>query len=352
MKKIIIILIAIFSYTLCFSQTIIHLKIVPFEIKNQDFYIDKVFDDRQEILLGFIDNKKLYFESDADITVKEFIDNILPKTNDKIPIVLRINILKIEQEQTSIEGRTARVYIDLGFYAESGEELYKIAHYEDQEFLLSDLMETSETHEQRVRAALEYCLRSFINHQKASTSHNLVKNRNIDNVSGTVEDTKFQTYVPLGKWFNMVTFTRTRDKYNEGWNVAYTGFLDHENDLIIPFTLAYGQSRGKLDLVRERGYSSVNAYALGFGFNSFIKIIPGLYVDLGLNVPIGMEVLRDLANKRTSNFLIGLGSHQGVKIIPWKDFGIVIGAGLFQRWQTSKIEKRNFGFELEIGINF
>jgi hypothetical protein len=280
------------------------------------------------------------------------MDTTLPNTNDRIPITIRINNLKIEQAQTSIEERTARVYIELSFYTESGEELYKVVHYEDQVFPLSDLTEINETHEQRVRAALEYCLWSFINHQKANTPNNLIENRNMDKPNYALEESSFPTYAPLGKWFNMLTFTKITDKYNEGWNVSYTGFSDNEKDLIIPFVIGYGQSKAKSDIVQERGYSAVDSYAFGFGFNGFIEIIPGLYADLGLNIPVGMEVLGDLADKRSTNFLIGLGSHQGVKIIPWKDFGIVVGVGLFQRWQTSKIEKRNFGFELELGINF
>jgi hypothetical protein len=150
----------------------------------------------------------------------------------------------------------------------------------------------------------------------------------------------------------MLTYKRLSDKYNEGWNVAYTGFSDHEKDLIIPFVLSYGQSRAKSNIVQERGYSSVDSYAFGFGFNGFLKISHGFYLDIGVNVPIGMEVLRDLQEKKSNNFLIGLGASQGVKIIPWKDFGIVIGAGIFQRWQTSKVINRNFGFQLELGFNF
>jgi hypothetical protein len=77
-----------------------------------------------------------------------------------------------------------------------------------------------------------------------------------------------------------------------------------------------------------------------------------LYADVGVSVPIGMEILRDLNNKKSNNFLIGIGANQGVKIIPWQDFGIVIGAGLFQRFETSKVHNMNVGFELELGINF
>jgi hypothetical protein len=54
--------------------------------------------------------------------------------------------------------------------------------------------------------------------------------------------------------------------------------------------------------VRQRGYRTVDCYLIGFVFNGFIKKIPGLYVDLGLNVPIGMEVLKDVAEKSPRTF--------------------------------------------------
>ncbi len=357
MKETINILFIIFSYTLCFSQTIIDLKIIPFEIKNQNFYIDKVFDDRQEMYLSFIEDNSekkvtLRLKYSLSVTVKKFMDTALPKTGNKTPIIIRINDLKIEQAQTSIDKRTARIYIELSFYSESGDKLYKIAHYENQVFPLSSLKKINETHEQRIRAALEYCLWGFINRPKADLTNNTVKGINSGNKNFTVKESDFEPYIPLGKWYNILSIKRVLDKYNEGWEVAYTGFLDNEKDFIIPFEIAYSQSNAKSDLVKERNYSSVNAFTLGFGLNGYIKIVPGLYVDLGLNVPIGIEVLRDLQNKKSTNFLIGLTTHQGVKIIPWKGLGIVIGTGLFQRLQTSKIENRNFGFELELGINF
>ena len=351
MKIIINILVVFFSVAFCFSQTTIALKKTSFEIKNQNFYIENVVDTRQETHLGEIEDdfgmiETLSFLIGTQVTIKKFMDVTLPVANDKTPIHIKINNLKIEQVQTSIDERTARVYIELQFYTKSGEELYKVAHYEDQIFPESNVTEIYETHEKRIRAALEYCLWSFITAQKANTDLNTGK------VNFTPDVATYKAYAPLGKWFNMLTYKRLSDKYNEGWNVAYTGFSDHEKDLIIPFVLSYGQSRAKSNIVQERGYNSVDSYAFGFGFNGFLKISPGFYLDIGVNVPIGMEVLRDLQEKKSNNFLIGLGANQGVKIIPWKDFGIVIGAGIFQRWQTSKVINRNFGFQLELGFNF
>ncbi|WP_027076303.1 hypothetical protein [Maribacter antarcticus] len=351
MKIIINILVVFFSVSFCFSQTTISLKKTPFEIKNQNFYIENVVDNRQEMHLGVIEddfgNKEtLRFLDGTELTIKKFMDVTLLAASDKTPINIRINNLKIEQVQTSIDQRTARVYVELHFYTESGKALYKVAHYEDQVFPESNVTEIYETHEKRIRAALESCLRSFITAQKANTDINT------GNVNLTPDVATYEAYSPLGKWFNLLTYKRLTDRYNEGWNVAYTGFSDHEKDLIIPFVLSYGQSRAKSNILQERGYSSVDSYAFGFGFNGFLKIAPGFYLDIGVNVPIGMEVLRDLKEKKSHNFLIGLGASQGVKIIPWKDFGIVIGAGIFQRWQTSKVINKNFGFQLELGFNF
>ncbi|TLP74174.1 hypothetical protein [Maribacter sp. ACAM166] len=357
MKEIINISAIFFSCAICFSQTTIDLKKVPFEFKNQNFYVDNVIDDCQELYLGVIEDNsnkkiKLRFENGTATTIKYFTDAALPKTVGRVPITLRIKSLKIEDAQTSLDKRTARVYIELNFYTANGEELYKVVHFEDQVFPASNLTEIYKTHEQRIRAALEYCIWSFINAQKVNTTNNLTKGGMLDDASSNKKESTFETYVPLGKWFNMLTFKRMTDKYNEGWNVSYTGFSDNEKDLIIPFVIGYGQSRAKSDIVQERGYSTVDSYALGLGFNGYIKITPGVYVDIGLNVPIGMEVLIDLEDKKSTNFLIGFRANQGVKIIPWKDFGIVIGASLFQQWQTSKVINRNFGFALELGINF
>jgi len=84
----------------------------------------------------------------------------------------------LKKHKLSIENRKARVYVELYFYAENGEELYKIAHYEEQDFPVSGLTEIFETHEQRIRAALEYCLWSYINAQIENTTDSFYRRWN------------------------------------------------------------------------------------------------------------------------------------------------------------------------------
>lgn len=360
MKNIRCILVFLLSCTTGFTQENIDLKTVPFEIQDQNIYIEKVFDDRQEQHLGVVKDRSgkqlnLRLEEGASVAVKKFMDVALPKTDNRTPIHIRIKALEIQQVQTSIDEITARVYTKLSFFSEgglTGGELFSIGHYENQVFPVSNSTEIYETHEKRIRAALEYCIRGFINSQNTDTTDFTLEKNKGTTVDFSTGKSSLKPYVPLGKWFNLVTFKRVFDKNNEGWEISYIGFADSEKDFIVPFEISYGQFRAKSDLVRNRGYSSVDSYAFGPGFNGYIKIIPGVYADIGLNIPIGMEVLRDLENKKSNNFLIGIGANQGIKIIPWKEFGIVIGAGIFQQLQTSKVYKRNFGFELELGINF
>ena len=100
MKKIIAVLVAFFSVTFCFSQTTISLKRIPFEIKNQNFYIENVVDKRQDKLLGEIEDNSgkketLSFLGGTEVTIKKFMDIILPAASDKTPIHISINNLKI-----------------------------------------------------------------------------------------------------------------------------------------------------------------------------------------------------------------------------------------------------------------
>jgi hypothetical protein len=360
MKNTLYIFVLILSYTSGYSQNEIELKTVPFDVQYQNFYIENVFDDRPVKHLGIVkdifgNEFSFQLKDGASVAIKKFMDVVLDKTDDKIPITIRIKALEIKQVQTSLDEVTARVHIRLVFFSKDGQtegELFNISHNEDQNFSLSNSTEIVETHEKRIRSALEYCMQSFVNNPSVVAKGIISKKNENSTLHFSKSRSLLETNVPLNRWFNMITYKRTLDKHHNGWEVGYTGFADSDNDYIIPFEISYGQSRAKTDKVRERGYSSIDTYALGSGFNGLIKIIPGVYIDIGLNIPIGIEVLRDLEQKKSHHFLIGVGASQGVKIIPWKEFGIVIGVGIFQQLQTSKVYKRNFGFELELGINF
>jgi hypothetical protein len=131
MKKITNVFLIFFSVALGFSQTTIALKENLLEIKNQNFYIDKVIDDRQELHLGVVaDNSgkkvKMSFQKEPVQIIKKFLDAALAVAIDKVPITLRIQHLKIEAAQTSIDKRTARAYIALNFMQKTEKYFIKL----------------------------------------------------------------------------------------------------------------------------------------------------------------------------------------------------------------------------------
>ncbi|TYA71954.1 hypothetical protein [Seonamhaeicola marinus] len=152
-------------------------------------------------------------------------------------------------------------------------------------------------------------------------------------------------------WFDTFNYKKTFSKNYNGWKVSYIGFNDSDTDFILPFELSFGQNKAKTKALNRKGYESLDTYNISPGFNGLIKITSGFYLELGLNASIGLEVLKDLNNTKSKNFLIGLSSNQGIKIIPWKEFGLVFGASVFETIQTSKVYKTNLGFAFELGVN-
>jgi hypothetical protein len=338
-----------------FSQEQIVLKSISFESQEQQIYIVKVMDERPEKSLGYLENaygekSKLYLKPDAPQAVMSFMNLSLSKLEKSKPIYIKINNLEIRQAQTSISELTVQVYVNLEFYEKNNNnlsKLYGISRSVQQVFSMSSTYKIFKTHEQRIRAALEYCMIGFINHRIKNDSNSGFKPSNIFEKSSIINSKP-----KLGKWFNMLTFKRILSNHNKGWKVNYIGFLDTDDDFILPFVLSYDQYSLKSDELIKKKYKSVDTYSIGVGFDGLIKISPGIYANFGINIPIGIETITSQANRKKGNSLIGVSTKQGIKIIPWKNYGIVIGAGLFQQIQTSKVYKTDFGFELELGINF
>ncbi|NMH88244.1 hypothetical protein [Flavivirga algicola] len=152
-------------------------------------------------------------------------------------------------------------------------------------------------------------------------------------------------------WFDTFNFKKTFSKNYDGWKVSYIGFDDNDTDFILPFEVSFGQNSAKTEVVKRRGYKSLETFNIAPGFNGLIKLSPGIYFELGLNAPIGIEVLKDLNGTTSKSFLIGLSSNQGIKIIPWKAFGLVLGVNVFETIQSSKVFRDNLGFGFELGVN-
>ncbi|WP_109097105.1 hypothetical protein [Aquimarina sp. AU58] len=350
-----------FLSSIVLSQENITLKTIPFHTENVSISIAQVFDIRKKKNLGLGTNRhgeKVIFQlyPDAPTAILNFMKTSFSQTKDAKPIFIKIKDLEIQQSQSSISHITTRVYINLIFYEKENDKLQKlfdVQHYEDETFTISDTSKIFETYEQRIRAALEYCTLSFINtYKKRSKPESISGNLQTSAEDVFYEKPEMKKAKRLGKWFDMLTYRKIYSKHKEGWKMSYIGFADSDKDFIMPFVISYDKYSIKRSSLLNKNYTSVDAFSVGGGFDGYLKIIPGVYINIGIEVPLGLEITKKIEGKKQHNFLIGIGAKQGVKIIPWKEYGIVIGAGVFQQIQTSKVYTKNFGFELELGINF
>jgi hypothetical protein len=324
-----------------FSQYQIELKPKVFYTDSVLFYVQNVVDSSGTEMLGQVNNLKLYLKPSKAKSMYSFLSKSFPIQDGVIPIVIRINELSIQKEQTDVSDITARVCMNLTFFDTSKQVLFRVSHIEDEVFDEFSEDEILQTHEKRVRAGFEYCMRSFIdqlNHPELDWAADF--------------ENKTMVNSRLEKWHNMLSFKKVYSNHTEGWRISYTGFADRNDDFILPFVFSYDQVRLKNDVLKKSKIKSVDTYAFGTGFNGYLKIVNGFYLGAGLDVPIGAEVIRDLEDQKKTNFLIGVNVKEGMLIMPWQDFGILMGFNFFQSFRNSKVYQTNYGFEWEIGINF
>lgn len=151
---------------------------------------------------------------------------------------------------------------------------------------------------------------------------------------------------------HIISIKKKFSKNYTGWKLSYTEFKDNLDEFIIPFTFSFEGYKLKPEIFKEKRITSLDTYALGIGFDGYQKLTKGCYLNLGLNAPIGMEVIKNLNGKRKRSFLIGIEPKIGLKFITDKDLGFVIGGNTFWKFSNSKVLNNGIGFEIELGINF
>lgn len=344
-----------------FSQVEITLQKQPFEVGSRTFYISKVIDSRkQKENIGYTKNsldEKVAIRLVSGITtaIQSFIDHSLSPKAGFTPVIMQIHYLKVKEEQSSVAEITTRGEIKLVFYEQDEDglkQVYSIEHYEDEVFKEARQTDILNAQAKRVRHLLEHCLKNFAEQRRRQKTTAKYVNSEVLHKPSTVETLTITQNKPLGKWHNLLMYERIWGHHTQGWRVSYVGFSDRNPDFIIPFTLSFGRSQTKEATNKNSEYQAVDNFTLNFGLQFYTKLFAGFYADLALQVPIGVEKLKDRQNKTSNNFLLGVRAYQGLMFIPNTPLGITFGAGIFQRAQTSKIYRTNWGFELKMGIKF
>lgn len=151
---------------------------------------------------------------------------------------------------------------------------------------------------------------------------------------------------------NIISFRKSFSPYRENWEVKYSWFKDVDDDFIIPLGLSYGYNKVNESVLEKSGYMAADVFAFGFGADGYIKLDPRFYLGVGAVVSPGIETTKSLGGHKSDHFYIGADFNQGLRFMPWRAFGIVLGVNFYQKLQNSKVYTSEVGWSFEVGINF
>jgi hypothetical protein len=135
----------------------------PIPIENRSFYIARVIDDRVDttniglVQAGTFHSQKMaMFYDDCSIIIKEYYDATLPKTENQVPITIRIKKLRIE-ERAGATDEHGWTDFEADFYS-GNTLLYRAAQHK--EYSAKDV---TEKHAENIAAVLENAVIEFNN---------------------------------------------------------------------------------------------------------------------------------------------------------------------------------------------
>jgi hypothetical protein len=154
------------------------------------------------------------------------------------------------------------------------------------------------------------------------------------------------------KTIYIVGYQKLFSKHYNGWNISYKEVKDTLNVFTIPVGFSFGKRSLKESSLQEMELESLDNLSAGFGFNGYEQLIEGFFLNLGIGTNIGAEFSKPLASDKSSNFFISGNSKIGFLWVPSKELGITIGSSIFGSLSNSRFIKRDWGVNVEIGINF
>lgn len=169
------------------------------------------------------------------------------------------------------------------------------------------------------------------------------------NIQGYAQTT---AAVSSAKTIYIVGYKKQFSQHYTGWSISYKEIKDSLNVFTIPFAYSFEKSSLKKSSLQKMNLESLDNISVGLGFDGYEQLIKGFFLNLGIGTKIGSEISQTLANDKSRNFLISGNSNIGFLWVPSKELGITIGPSLFGSLSNSKYINKDWGVNVEIGINF
>jgi hypothetical protein len=326
------------------------------DIPNSNIYIESVIDGRtNQKSIGSVEHNgkidSIDLKDGATVAFYNYLKFILPKDDSKVPIVLQISDLSVNEIKSS-PSDSVKANLTLAFFKKDSGKLNKI--YESHTSYSASNNDGLNGFERSLKQSLSKCLTDFITTDKmiSQTQTAQIKTNQITQNNGINQESPTNETAERVRREYMLTYTNTQGVNATGFLISFYSYPNKDrNGWTFPWIISVDILSIKPAYFDQFNYQSAKLNYYMPGISAFKKINDYLWFNLGMQIPIGSEELTDFNNNKSDNMIIGLSPTQGLYFIP-KSTGITFGIGLYEIVMTSEVYKSDMGFKAEIGIKF
>lgn len=155
------------------------------------------------------------------------------------------------------------------------------------------------------------------------------------------------------QWINLITYSQRYGLHANGWAVQYYGYnLTNTSKWAVPIIFGVETFELNSGYFSQFAYQSVDMGYFLVGMSPFYQLYDKFFLNIGMNIILGQEVLTSYFETESTNTLFGMASSQGLYFIPKSKVGLTLGIGIYEKLLSSEIYDKDVGVKLELGIKF
>ncbi len=330
-------------------------------MSDQKFYIQSVIDGRGNTSeIGFVHkgsfNKKIQvdLQNGLEKSLNDFYRYAVTPDTTLAPIVMRVVFFQIS-EHTDGPSEIGKAEIKVEFYKKNAEGKWGKV-FETEAVDEETAPDVTASHERRIRKVLENVILAFNNSNWQNVQTEYIE---FSEIKGQKSILLNNTLEPEKKiWVSLLPIHAAFGTNAEGWGVSYMGFSSSlRGNWAIPFSISYDKYVIDPGLLVRAGYEKATLNYGKIGVGAMRKIGDDFHFVFNMNIPLGFEELEKFnplaqTTTVTNRFIFGFEPTQSFYFITRSRVGFYLGAGIYERFLSSKVYKNDIGLKIEAGLKF
>ena len=338
----------------------IRLEYDVIEVPNSNFCFEQIKDNRlRSNGVGVVDYfgkvDSIYLKGGLKNSLFKYLRFIFPIEDNKQHVVLKISRFSVHEKiRGAYDSLTVKLRME--FFKKDSVGLNKI--FETQDSVLTINKTELVGIEKNIKVVLARGLTKFINANKTTTQPTMEQassSQGKNNSIGNNSEVGNKQEAPENRKSYFVTVFNKQGINANGWAFSvysYPTSKVNKNGWIIPWVLSVEINNLNPYFINQTAFQSVKLNYYSPGFTGFKKVYKSIWVNLGIQFPIGTESLTDNLGNVSTNIVFGLAPSQGIYYISNTKVGLVFGIGFYEKIITSISYPNDLGMKLELGIKF